>query len=81
MERLFDPERANGVDPSEYSFRLSIKLETGDERYAGIVNSGLWIGSGARKGAEGEYSVEISLSGRVLVANLRVVVYDAYRVI
>jgi len=81
MERLFDPERADGVDPSEYSFRLSIKLETGDERYAGTVNSGLWIGSGARKGAEGEYLVGMISSGRVLVANLRVVVYDAYRVI
>ena len=54
MQRLFDPAQADGVDPSEYSFRLSIKLETGDERYAGIVNSGMWIGSGARKGAEGE---------------------------
>ncbi|GAB7322882.1 hypothetical protein MBLNU13_g05432t1 [Cladosporium sp. NU13] len=52
MERLFDPAQADGVDPSEYSFRLSIKLETGDERYAGIVNSGMWIGSGARKGSE-----------------------------
>ena len=55
MQRLFDPAQADGVDPSEYSFRLSIKLETGDERYAGIVNSGMWIGSGARKGAEGEF--------------------------
>jgi hypothetical protein len=56
MQRLFDPAQADGVDPSEYSFRLSIKLETGDERYAGVVNSGMWIGSGARKGAEGEFS-------------------------
>lgn len=55
MERLFDPAQADGVDPSEYSFRLSIKLETGDERYAGIVNNGMWIGSGARKGSEGEF--------------------------
>lgn len=55
MERLFDPEKANGVDPSEYSFRLEIKLETGDERYKGKVNGGMWIGSGARFGAEGEF--------------------------
>jgi len=53
MERLFDPERADGVDPSEYSFRLSIKLETGDERYKDLVNSGSWVGSGARTGSEG----------------------------
>jgi hypothetical protein len=55
MQRLFDPEQADGVDPNEYSFRLSIKLETGDERYAEIVNSGMWIGSGMRKGSEGEF--------------------------
>lgn len=56
MERLFDPEKANGVDPSEYSFRLSIKLETGDERYKDIINSGMWVGSGARTGSEGKIS-------------------------
>ena len=55
MQRLFDPAQADGVDPSEYSFRLSIKLETGDERYAGIVNSGQWVGSGMRRGREGEF--------------------------
>ena len=55
LERLFDPAQADGVDPSEYSFRLSIKLETGDERYADRVNGGLWVGSGARRGSEGEF--------------------------
>jgi hypothetical protein len=55
MQRLFDPAQADSVDPSEYSFRLSIKLETGDERYADTVNSGMWIGSGMRKGSEGEF--------------------------
>jgi hypothetical protein len=54
MQRLFDPEQADSVDPSEYSFRLSIKLETGDERYASVVNSGMWVGSGMRRGSEGE---------------------------
>lgn len=55
MERLFDPTKAGDVDPSEYSFRLSIKLETGDERYKDLVNSGMWIGSGARTGSEGQF--------------------------
>lgn len=83
MERLFDPAKADGVDPREYSFRLSIKLETGDERYAGIVNSGMWIGSGARKGAEGEFLVFDYMSvKRGLLANSEgeLVIYDAYRV-
>lgn len=53
LERLFDPKLADDVDPNEYSFRLTVKFETGDERYKDIVNSGMWIGSGARKGSEG----------------------------
>ena len=54
LERLFDPEKANDVDASEYSFRLTIKLETGDERYKDNLNTGIWVASGARRGAEGE---------------------------
>jgi hypothetical protein len=57
MERLQDPERANGIDPCEYSFKLSIKLETGDVRYRDRLNGGLWIGSGARTGDEGTLSI------------------------
>lgn len=54
LEKLFDPELANEAKPSDYVFRLSIKLETGDERYKDKVNTGLWVGSGARRGSEGE---------------------------
>lgn len=52
LEALADPERADSVDPSAYSFRLFIRLETGDERYADAVNYGMWIGSGMRKDRE-----------------------------
>ncbi|WYZ33809.1 hypothetical protein EsH8_I_000085 [Colletotrichum jinshuiense] len=51
MERLFDPARANDVRPDEYSFRLNVKMETGDERYRDLVNTAMWVGSGARLGA------------------------------
>ncbi|CAI0641108.1 unnamed protein product, partial [Colletotrichum noveboracense] len=51
MERLFDPARANDVKPDEYSFRLNVKMETGDERYKSVVNTAMWVGSGARLGA------------------------------
>ncbi|GKT56125.1 hypothetical protein ColTof4_13907 [Colletotrichum tofieldiae] len=51
MERLFDPARANDVKPEEYSFRLNVKMETGDQRYKDIVNTAMWVGSGARLGA------------------------------
>ncbi|KAH7349689.1 hypothetical protein B0T11DRAFT_358627 [Plectosphaerella cucumerina] len=50
MERLFDPERASTVAPNEYKFHLSVSLETGDPRYSALLNTGLWVGSGARLG-------------------------------
>lgn len=37
------------------------KLETGDQRYAEKVNTGMWVGSGARRGAEGEFRFLSSL--------------------
>ncbi|CAJ2503988.1 Uu.00g113820.m01.CDS01 [Anthostomella pinea] len=52
LEALQDPEKANSVDPSTYQFRLYASMETGDERYVGKVNHGMWVGSGMRKGAE-----------------------------
>ncbi|KAK6216447.1 60S ribosomal protein L7 [Pestalotiopsis sp. IQ-011] len=52
LEALQDPQRADGVDPSSYSFRLFVQMETGDARYAEKVNSGMWVGSGMRKGAQ-----------------------------
>ncbi|KAI0522185.1 hypothetical protein F5B22DRAFT_462891 [Xylaria bambusicola] len=55
LQALQDPVRADSVDPSTYSFRLSVAMETGDARYAPIVNQGMWIGSGMRKGAQVVY--------------------------
>lgn len=55
LEKLLDPVQADSVDASEYSFRLTIKLETGDARYKDRLNTGIWIGSGARRGAEGMF--------------------------
>ncbi|EME85801.1 uncharacterized protein MYCFIDRAFT_131195 [Pseudocercospora fijiensis CIRAD86] len=52
LERLFDPELADAVDAKEYSFRLHVRLETGDSRYAEKLNTGMWIASGARRGKE-----------------------------
>lgn len=93
MEKLFDPELANEAKPSDYVFRLSIKLETGDERYKDKVNTGLWVGSGARRGSEGEfYSFLYSFFFILLLVGLIsegvwadfnpvIVIYDAYRVL
>lgn len=54
LERLLDPVEGDKVDPGEYRFRLFVKFETGDERYR-WVNEGMWVGSGVRRGLEGEY--------------------------
>jgi hypothetical protein len=54
LDKLFDPVLANTVKPEEYSFRVTVRLETGDERYRDKLNTGIWVGSGARGGAEGE---------------------------
>ena len=53
LEKLNDPMAADQVSPNSYKFRLQIELETGDERYA-FVNTCMWVGSGCRRGAEGE---------------------------
>lgn len=93
MEKLFDPELANEAKPSDYVFRLSIKLETGDERYKDKVNTGLWVGSGARRGSEGEFYFSLFLFFFILLLvglisegvwadfNPVIVIYDAYRVL
>lgn len=53
LTRLLDPVEGDKVSPDEYRFRIFIRLETGDERYR-WVNEGMWIGSGVRRGLEGE---------------------------
>lgn len=51
MERLQDPVAADNVAANRYKLRVTIELETGDERYQEI-NTGVWVGSGCRRGAE-----------------------------
>ena len=54
MERLMDPELMDQVRPEEYKFRLSVGLETGDERYD-HVNHKMWMGVGAKMGSRVVY--------------------------
>ncbi|MCJ1336703.1 hypothetical protein MMC09_001981 [Bachmanniomyces sp. S44760] len=51
LEKLMDPAQADEVDPKAYSFRLYIHMETGDQRYLHL-NTGMWVGSGVRRGTE-----------------------------
>ncbi|KAL8950562.1 MAG: hypothetical protein Q9222_003416 [Ikaeria aurantiellina] len=52
LEKLEDPTQIDDVDPKSYSFRVYVHMETGDARYLHL-NTGMWIGSGVRRGTEG----------------------------
>lgn len=51
-----DPAQADEVDPKLYSYRINVSMETGDGRYLHL-NTGMWVGSGIRRGGEGEWLV------------------------
>ena len=51
LEKLNDPAQADDIDPKAYSFRLYLHMETGDSRYLHL-NTGMWVGSGIRRGTE-----------------------------
>ncbi|KAI5302389.1 hypothetical protein KEM55_001138, partial [Ascosphaera atra] len=52
LEKVQDPSVADTVNPSTYKFRVTIELETGDERFA-FVNNLMWVGSACRRANEG----------------------------
>ncbi|RMZ83715.1 hypothetical protein DV738_g885, partial [Chaetothyriales sp. CBS 135597] len=51
LEKLADPALADTTPPTQYKFRIVVELESGDERYS-FLNTGMWVGSGARRGGE-----------------------------
>ncbi|KAL8691084.1 MAG: hypothetical protein Q9218_003611 [Villophora microphyllina] len=51
LEKLEDPAHIDEIDPKTYSFRVYVHMETGDTRYLHL-NTGMWIGSGVRRGTE-----------------------------
>lgn len=67
--RLLDPVEGDKVAPEEYRFRLFIKLETGDERYRWL-NEAMWIGSGVRRGLEGESIIYLIVPPFDLLSNV-----------
>lgn len=75
LEKLEDPAQADDVDPKSYSFRLYLHMETGDTRYLHL-NTGMWVGSGIRKGTEGMKIFLVFTS--ILIS---IVIFDAYRVL
>ncbi|KAI1417358.1 hypothetical protein F5Y13DRAFT_152591 [Hypoxylon sp. FL1857] len=50
-----DPDSSQEVDPRLCPFRVFITMKTQDERYAGKLNTGMWVGSCLWKGLEVVY--------------------------
>ncbi|KAL1960519.1 hypothetical protein VTO42DRAFT_7818 [Malbranchea cinnamomea] len=51
LEKVADPNQADSINPSTYKYRLTLTMETGDDRYA-FVNTVMWVGSGCRRASE-----------------------------
>lgn len=56
LDKVNDPTSADGINPTSYKYRINLSMETGDERYT-FLNTLMWIGSGCRRGQEGEFTV------------------------
>lgn len=56
LEKVNDPTMADGINPGSYKYRVSLSMETGDERYT-FLNTLMWIASGCRRGQEGTSSI------------------------
>lgn len=52
LEIVSDPSAADDTNPSSYKYRVNLSMETGDERYT-FLNTLMWLGSGCRRGQEG----------------------------
>lgn len=64
LESLNDPQVADTIAASQYKFRISVELETGDERYA-FLNTCLWMGSGCRRSGESKLPFHVQLTSTV----------------
>ncbi|KAG6008441.1 hypothetical protein E4U21_004463 [Claviceps maximensis] len=52
LDSLLGPDQSKHIDPRQYGFRMFTTVKTSDERYAEIVNCGLWVASGMWSGEE-----------------------------
>lgn len=75
LEKLEDPALADEVDPKSYSFRLYVHMETGDPRYLHL-NTGMWVGSGIRRGTEGMFLSPLLFLHASTLGILMVAYYD-----
>lgn len=52
LDILLCPWKTKNIDARKYSFRMFCTMKAADERYAELVNCGLWVASGIWKGDE-----------------------------
>lgn len=64
LEKVNDPSVADGINPSSYKYRVNLSMETGDERYT-FLNTLMWVGSGCRRGQEGESHQPFNIITRI----------------
>lgn len=77
LDKLNDPNVVDTINPSTYKYRVTLSMETGDERYA-FVNTLVWVGSGCRRNQESKRSHSLQCS--VHCANNVKAIIDAFRV-
>ncbi|KAL4960050.1 uncharacterized protein BDV14DRAFT_193269 [Aspergillus stella-maris] len=51
LDKLNDPQSADGINPNSYKYRVNLTMETGDDRYT-FLNTLMWVASGCRRGQE-----------------------------
>ena len=56
LDKVIDPTMTRAVNPNTYKYRVHLSMETGDDRYA-FLNTLMWIGSGCRRGHEGQLTL------------------------
>ncbi|KAJ2980904.1 hypothetical protein NQ176_g2357 [Zarea fungicola] len=49
LDQIIDPRKKKEFAPQEYSFRMFCTVKATDHRYVELVNTGLWVASGAWK--------------------------------
>ncbi|KAL4904591.1 hypothetical protein BDW74DRAFT_154199 [Aspergillus multicolor] len=51
LDKLNNPQLADGINANSYKYRVNLSMETGDDRYT-FLNTLMWVASGCRRGQE-----------------------------
>lgn len=74
LDKVNDTSSADTLNPNSYRYRVSLSMETGDERYL-FLNTLMWLASGCRRGGEG-----MSYPYLVIDHTDETVIFDSFRV-